>query len=290
MSAMESAAKKMKVVPEALGSDPAAWVGQDCLSTTQFNTDALELLFSLADRFRADLAAGKKLKVLEGKLLACVFMEPSTRTSCSFQAASLKLGGTTIMLNESGSSAKKGETLEDTMRCLECYADALVLRHPVKGSAQRAADACAKPILNAGDGVGEHPTQALLDVYTIRTELLAAAGAAPGSVPAGELLSGKVVTLVGDLKHGRTVHSLAELIARNYPDVQLRFVSPPQLQMPEEVVSEVASHGTGLSLPSHLPHTSSAPPPHTSPANSPAYPRARPHHTAHPTTHNTSPP
>ena len=99
------------------------------------------------------MAAGKCLKVLEGKLLACVFMEPSTRTSCSFQAAALKLGGTSIMLNEQGSSAKKGETLEDTMRCLECYADALVLRHPVQGSAQRAADACAKPVLNAGDGV-----------------------------------------------------------------------------------------------------------------------------------------
>lgn len=116
-----------------------------------------------------------------------------------------------LQINESTSSAVKGETLHDTIKCLSCYADALVLRHPVVGSAATASAASAIPILNAGDGVGEHPTQALLDFYTIVAEL--------GGV------EGKTVTLLGDLKHGRTVHSLARLLAL-FPGVTLRYVSP----------------------------------------------------------------
>ena len=102
---------------------------------------------AVADALQANVKARKDVSFLKGQLLACVFMEPSTRTSCSFMAAIQRLGGTSILVNEQGSSAKKGETLEDTMRCLESYADALVLRHPVKGSAERAAAACQKPIL-----------------------------------------------------------------------------------------------------------------------------------------------
>merc|ERR1711897_73958 len=104
---------------------------------------------------------------LKGKVLATVFYEPSTRTNCSFQAAMLRLGGKVITVNESSSSVAKGETLEDTVRCLECYCDAVVLRHPRAGAAAEAASAMRKPLLNAGDGVGEHPTQALLDLFTI---------------------------------------------------------------------------------------------------------------------------
>ena len=260
--------------------------GKDVLSQSQFSAASLESLYRVADALQANVKARKDVSFLKGQLLACVFMEPSTRTSCCFMAAIQRLGGTSILVNEQGSSAKKGETLEDTMRCLECYADALVLRHPVKGSAARAAAACAKPVLNAGDGVGEHPTQALLDVYTMRCELARAlrrlaretASPSPDSVTAptlttassansansattatgsamdglgaatcGELLAGKAIVLLGDLKHGRTVHSLATLVARNYPGARLLFVSPPQLAMPQDIKDEVAACGCAFS-------------------------------------------
>ena len=147
--------------------------GKHVLSTQQFNRESLEVLFRLADYFKLMVKSGTPIPpFLQGKHLACVFMEPSTRTSSSFQSAMLRLGGTTIQINEAGSSSEKGETLEDTIRCLESYSDALVLRHPEKGAAARAAAVCQKSILNAGDGVGEHPTQALLDMFTIRSELL----------------------------------------------------------------------------------------------------------------------
>merc|ERR1712054_557854 len=108
---------------------------------------------------------------LKGKILATVFYEPSTRTNCSFQAAMMRQGGQVISVNESSSSAAKGETLSDTVRCLECYCDVIVLRHPRAGAASEAAAAMQKPLLNAGDGVGEHPSQSLLDLYTILDEL-----------------------------------------------------------------------------------------------------------------------
>jgi aspartate carbamoyltransferase catalytic subunit len=154
--------------------------------------------------------------------------------------------------------------LEDTVRCLECYADALVLRHPEIGAAARAATACFKPVLNAGDGVGEHPTQALLDLYTIRCELWAQcqAGAAAGvsraemsveelcgsvAPPVRKLVAGQVVALVGDLKHGRTVHSLAQLLGATYGDaLHLCLVSPPQLAMPPGVLAGLTSRGCGF--------------------------------------------
>jgi len=232
--------KKAKV-QDHFGTTPVSWRGGDVVSQAQFTAGSLELLFRLTDRLKADVRAGTALELLKGKLLACAFMEPSTRTSCSFQAAAQRLGATSILINSEGSSAKKGETLEDTMRCLECYADALVLRHPEQGSVRRAADACAKPVLNAGDGVGEHPTQALLDVYTMRSEILAGrhqqAAGAEGRTEC--LLNGIKVALVGDLKHGRTVHSLATMLARVYNGVELHFVSPPQLEMPQAIADEV---------------------------------------------------
>lgn len=174
---------------------------------------------------------------LKGKILASVFYEPSTRTNCSFQAAMLRQGGSVITVNESSSSAAKGETLSDTVRCLECYCDVIVLRHPRSGAAAEAAAAMKKPLLNAGDGVGEHPSQALLDLFTIIDELCGAAVSA-GLESEGALasaLQGKTVTMVGDLKNGRTVHSLTKLLQRF--DVNLRFVSPAVLRMPAEIVA-----------------------------------------------------
>lgn len=174
---------------------------------------------------------------LKGKVLATVFYEPSTRTNCSFQAAMLRLGGSVITVNESSSSVAKGETLSDTVRCMECYCDVVVLRHPKAGAAADASAVMLKPLLNAGDGVGEHPTQALLDLYTIVDELSGGAGAAVLAAASERSLaaelSGKVITMVGDLKNGRTVHSLAKLLSRF--DVTLRYVSPASLRMPAEV-------------------------------------------------------
>jgi aspartate carbamoyltransferase len=223
-----AAYKLMNVTPP-----PLTFPLDHILSVDQQTPETLEQIFLLADKMR-DIVASPlgKSDCLNGKVLANVFYEPSTRTSCSFQAAMLRLGGQVIPVNESSSSAKKGETLGDTVRCLECYCDVMVLRHPVKGSADEAAAVASIPILNAGDGVGEHPTQALLDIYTIRHELLAH----------NMKLDGKVVAMVGDLKNGRTVHSLSKLLARHF-DVELHFVSPESLKMPAELVEECRKAG-----------------------------------------------
>jgi carbamoyl-phosphate synthase/aspartate carbamoyltransferase/dihydroorotase len=180
---------------------------------------------------------------LKGKVLASVFYEPSTRTNCSFQTAMLRLGGSVITVNESSSSVAKGETLADTVRCLECYADVLVLRHPKAGAAAEAAAVMKKPLLNAGDGVGEHPTQALLDLYTIVAELSSdpVASVVTSEEALANILKGKVITMVGDLRNGRTVHSLAKLLGRF--EVILRYVSPAELRMPVEIISAVSRDG-----------------------------------------------
>jgi aspartate carbamoyltransferase catalytic subunit len=168
--------------------------------------------------------------LLKGKILANLFYEPSTRTSSSFTAAMERLGGSVIPINEvKYSSVSKGESLPDTIRTLECYADVIVLRHPETGSAAIAAKAAHKPVINAGDGIGEHPTQALLDTFTIFEELDA------GSV------DGMTVTMLGDLKYGRTVHSLARLLSLY--NVRINYVSPEILRMPKEVMDEVAAKG-----------------------------------------------
>jgi aspartate carbamoyltransferase len=162
--------------------------------------------------------------LLKGKILANLFYEPSTRTSSSFTAAMERLGGSVIPINEvKYSSVSKGESLADTVRTLECYTDVIVLRHPEVGSAAIAAKAATKPVINAGDGIGEHPTQALLDAFTIHEEL-------------GHL-DGLTVTLLGDLKHGRTVHSLARLLSLY--KVRLNYVSPDILRMPSTLIDEL---------------------------------------------------
>ena len=162
--------------------------------------------------------------LLKGKILANLFYEPSTRTSSSFTSAMERLGGSVIPINEVRySSVAKGESLPDTVRTLECYADVIVLRHPETGSAAVAAQAAKKPIINAGDGIGEHPTQALLDAFTIQEEM--------GSI------DGLTVTMLGDLKYGRTVHSLARLLSLY--NVRLNYISPEILKMPAEIIEEL---------------------------------------------------
>ena len=204
------------------------WYGKDILSVKQFDRGDLEYIFGVAHEMHEMVDRVGSFDLLKGKILANLFYEPSTRTSSSFHAAMERLGGSVIPINNvKFSSVSKGESLADTIRTLECYTDVIVLRHPEVGSAAIAADAAEKPILNAGDGTGEHPTQALLDLFTIFSEL-----------GIGEI-DGKTITMLGDLKYGRTVHSLARLLTLY--DVKLNYVSPDILKMPKEVMDEVAA-------------------------------------------------
>ncbi|MBV6395301.1 MAG: Aspartate carbamoyltransferase catalytic subunit [Anaerolineales bacterium] len=206
----------------------AEWYGKDIVSVKQFKREDLEYVFGVAHEMRGMVERVGTFDLLKGKILANLFYEPSTRTSSSFTAAMERLGGSVIPINEvKYSSVTKGETLTDTVRTLECYADVIVLRHPETGSAAIAAKAMKKPLINAGDGTGEHPTQALLDAFTIREEL--------------KQFDGLTVTMLGDLKYGRTVHSLARLLSLF--NVKLNYVSPDILKMPQEVMDEVNEKG-----------------------------------------------
>ena len=208
----------------------APWYGKDIISVKQFQREDLEYVFGVAHEMRGMVERVGTFDLLKGKILANLFYEPSTRTSSSFTAAMERLGGSVIPINEvKYSSVSKGESLPDTIRTLECYADVIVLRHPETGSAAIAAKAARKPVINAGDGVGEHPTQALLDTFTIFEELSA------GNV------DGMTVTMLGDLKYGRTVHSLARLLSLF--KVKINYVSPEILRMPREVMAEVDQKG-----------------------------------------------
>ncbi|KZC10488.1 CAD protein [Dufourea novaeangliae] len=203
-------------------------IGHNILSVDIFNKEILKDLFHIAEFLRGAVRKDRPLDhILRGKLMASIFYEVSTRTSCSFAAAMERLGGRVIYMDGSTSSVKKGETLEDSVAVMAGYADVVVLRHPEPGAVSRAAQHCRKPMLNAGDGVGEHPTQALLDIFTIRDEI--------GTV------NGLTITMVGDLKHGRTVHSLARLLTLY--NVELRYVCPSGLGMPDHVVKYVSERG-----------------------------------------------
>ena len=208
----------------------ANWYGKDIISVKQFGRSDLEYVFGVAHEMRGMVERVGTFDLLKGKILANLFYEPSTRTSSSFTAAMERLGGSVIPINEvKYSSVSKGESLPDTIRTLECYADVIVLRHPETGSAAIAAKAARKPVINAGDGVGEHPTQALLDTFTIFEEL------------SGGSVDGMTVTMLGDLKYGRTVHSLARLLSLF--KVKINYISPEILRMPREVMDEVAEKG-----------------------------------------------
>jgi aspartate carbamoyltransferase len=206
----------------------APWYGKDIISVRQFGREDLEYIFAVSHEMHDMVDHIGTFDLLKGKILANLFYEPSTRTSSSFTAAMERLGGSVIPINEvKYSSVSKGESLTDTVRTLECYADVIVLRHPEVGSAAIAAKAARKPVINAGDGIGEHPTQALLDAFTIKEEI-------------GHL-DGLTVTLLGDLKHGRTVHSLARLLSLY--KVKLNYVAPDILRMPAELMEELKVRG-----------------------------------------------
>lgn len=185
--------------------------------------ELLEKLFAVAEKFQSNPT---QTDSLHGKILASLFYEPSTRTRFSFEAAMLRLGGQYLSMQNAAqdSSAKKGESLEDTIRTVCGYTDCIVLRHPENGAMQRAGNVSSVPIINAGNGSGEHPTQALLDAYTIYKEL-------------GKI-SDLHIAFVGDLKHGRTVHSLLTLLDM-YDNMRFSLVSPEQLAMPAEYKNDL---------------------------------------------------
>ncbi|KAJ3516598.1 hypothetical protein NLJ89_g1020 [Agrocybe chaxingu] len=202
------------------------------LSVKQFTQRDIYDLFSIANEMRIQVERNGSLDILKGKVLCTVFYEPSTRTSSSFDAAMKRCGGQVVQVAAESSSVAKGESLADTVRTLACYGDGIVIRHPQVGSAQEAAKYSPVPVINAGDGIGEHPTQALLDIYTIRSEL--------GTV------NGRTITLLGDLKNGRTVHSLVTLLC--HYSVRLNFVSPASLAMPSYVVSAARKAGIPVAI------------------------------------------
>ena len=190
------------------------------IESQQFSRPLLDELFENAARMRREphLAAGR----LQGRILSALFYEPSTRTRLSFEAAMLRLGGRTMGTDNARefSSAAKGETLEDTIRIVGGYSDVIVLRHHEEGAARRAASVSDVPVINAGDGPGQHPTQALLDLFTILDEV--------------GRIDGISVAMVGDLAHGRTVRSLAYLLGK-YREVTVRFVAPEAVRMGQDI-------------------------------------------------------
>lgn len=190
------------------------------LEVAEFNKTRIDQLIVSAEKMYTLVKKRGGDERLKHKVCVNLFYEASTRTSSSFEASMYRLGGNVISINNvQFSSVAKGETLEDTIRTLEQYADCIVLRHPEIGAAKRAASVASKPIINAGDGAGEHPTQALLDLFTVYKE--------KGTI------DGLNITMVGDLKYGRTVHSLAKILD-NY-SVKITFVAPQSLEFPTEL-------------------------------------------------------
>ncbi|MEX1124040.1 MAG: aspartate carbamoyltransferase [Acidimicrobiia bacterium] len=223
-------------MPTLHDSRPTA---EHVITASQFDRDSLLDLFATARRMESAVARREKLVVLQGALLGNLFFEPSTRTRLSFGAAFQRLGGS--VLDTTGmafSSMAKGESLRDTARVISGYVDVIVIRHPERGSAAEFAAASVVPVINGGDGPGEHPTQALLDVYTIQKEI--------------GRLDQLVVAFVGDLRYGRTVHSLIRALS-NFEGITARLVAPDSLQLPDELETEMTARGMKLTRHSAMP-------------------------------------
>jgi aspartate carbamoyltransferase catalytic subunit len=194
------------------------------ISIKDFEKPAID---ALLDRAQEIYAQRSIERTLDGKLVALLFFEPSTRTRMSFASALARLGGTAITVDSvEGSSIIKGETLADTIRVVSGYVDAIVLRHPREGAARLAAEFATVPVINAGDGAGQHPSQTMLDLFTIRQSMT---------------IEGLDVGLLGDLRYGRTAHSLAQ--ALSHYDVTLHTIAPTGLEMPENLVEELRDRG-----------------------------------------------
>jgi aspartate carbamoyltransferase catalytic subunit len=197
--------------------------GKDIISIKDFSKKEINFILNYAEKMIPNAKGEKYKELLKGKVLSSLFFEPSTRTRLSFESAMNRLGGRVIGFSDpGGTSLKKGESLADTIRMADSYSDIIVMRHPQEGASRLAAEFAEATILNAGDGAGRHPTQCLLDLFTIKTEK--------------KSIGKNKVVLVGDLKYGRTVHSLAYALSLYGAD--LTFVSPNSLKMPKEVIHE----------------------------------------------------
>ena len=209
------------------------FAGHHILGINQFERADVDRVFEVADRMRPYARRERKTTVLDGAILGSMFFEPSTRTRISFGSAFNLLGGHVRETTGFESTAiAKGESLYDTARVLSGYSDVIVMRHPTSGSVSEFAAASRVPVINGGDGVNEHPSQALLDLFTIRSEL----------AQRQRGLDGLRIAMVGDLRFGRTVHSLSRLLTR-FTDVCVSLVSPAELKMPGELVEEMRRSG-----------------------------------------------
>ena len=215
------------------------FTGAHILSTNQFQRQDVEQIFAVADEMEVYALRKKVTRVLEGAILGNMFFEASTRTRVSFGSAFNLLGGEVReTAGFENSALVKGESLQDTARILSGFSDVICMRHPVSGSVADFASASRVPVLNGGDGANEHPTQALLDLYTIRRELAGTAGRA---------IDGLKIAMIGDLRHGRTVHSLGRLLSL-YDNIEVVLISPEELTLPESIVEHMRSAGAKVSI------------------------------------------
>ena len=209
------------------------FVGKHILSVDQFDRSATEQVFSVADEMQVYAARDRITRVLEGAILSNMFFEPSTRTRVSFGSAFNLLGGEVRETTEvKDSSLAKGESLYDTARVLSGYSDIIVMRHPEAGSVSEFSEASRVPVINGGDGANEHPSQALLDLYTMKKELS----------DKGKNLDGLRIALIGDLKNGRAVHSLCKLLS-HYSDITFNLIAPKELELSEELEESLTKQG-----------------------------------------------
>jgi aspartate carbamoyltransferase catalytic subunit len=204
------------------------WTKKHIISINDFSRNEIDFVLEKSAVLEKKLGSSRTSSLMKGRILANLFFEPSTRTRMSFEAAMKRLGGITIGFDHPDiTSEVKGETIADTVRIVSGYADVIVIRHPVEGSARLASEYSEVPIINGGDGANQHPTQTLLDLYTIKKEF--------------RKIDGLDICIVGDLKYGRTVHSLTSAL-ENY-DVRIRFISPPELKAPRQIVKGLSDKG-----------------------------------------------
>lgn len=212
--------------------------GSHILSVSQFDREAISRILEVSSRMAPYAMRQKRCHVLDGAILNNLFFEPSTRTRVSFGTAFNLLGGfVRETVGEENSSLSKGESLYDTAQVIAGYSDVIAMRHPKMHSVSEFAEGSNVPVINGGDGANEHPTQALLDLFTIQSEM----------TPYEKGLDGLNITLMGDLKHGRTVHSLSKLLSL-YNDVKVTMIAPDALQMPDNVISTLTDAGHQVTL------------------------------------------
>ncbi|MDG1082191.1 MAG: aspartate carbamoyltransferase [Porticoccaceae bacterium] len=218
------------------------FTGAHILSISQFQRQDVEQIFSVADRMEPYALRKRVTRVLEGAILGNMFFEASTRTRVSFGSAFNLLGGEVRETAGFESSALvKGESLQDTARVLSGFSDVICMRHPQEGSVADFASASRVPVMNGGDGANEHPTQALLDLYTIGRELQAK----------GRAIDGLRIAMIGDLRHGRTVHSLSKLLSL-YSNIQVMLISPKELALPGAIIEQMRSAGVTVTVSDEL--------------------------------------